>query len=293
MPRLLSIIKTLNETINKIQGEAMNLFLYIIIFIIGTLFGSFFTLAVYRIPLKKDITHERSYCPNCNHKLSFLDMIPILSYLFLGGKCRYCKQKIRIRYLLLEVLSGIVFVLFAMSIKLNVYSLNIDTLIYFVCGLLYFASLFIIAGIDKEKHQIQKSVLLFGYIVEAIYIIYLYIVEKDPNIYRYVIYFAIVCILIFLDIILLRKKIKNSYVVEILMLCMLFLGFTYEGVTILTITYTLIVLGIYLLLKKVTAHNPKSVQGVTQNVSRNLPIGFYLCITNIVCFIIANYYIFK
>lgn len=292
MPRLLSIIKTLNETINKIQGEAMNLFLYIIIFIIGTLFGSFFTLAVYRIPLKKDITHERSYCPNCNHKLSFLDMIPILSYLFLGGKCRYCKQKIRIRYLLLEVLSGIVFVLFAMSIKLNVYSLNIDTLIYFVCGLLYFASLFIIAGIDKEKHQIQKSVLLFGYIVEAIYIIYLYIVEKDPNIYRYVIYFAIVCILIFLDIILLRKKVKNSYVVEILMLCMLFLGFTYEGVTILTITYTLIVLGIYLLLKKVTAHKPKSVQGVTQNVSKNLPIGFYLCITNIIIFIIANCYIF-
>ena len=66
----------------------MNIVLYTLIFIIGTLFGSFFTLAVYRIPLGKDITHERSFCPNCNHKLQFLDLIPILSYIFLGGKCR-------------------------------------------------------------------------------------------------------------------------------------------------------------------------------------------------------------
>ena len=94
----------------------MEAIIYLYIFLIGTVFGSFFTLAVYRIPLGKDITHTRSYCPNCNHKLSFLDMIPIFSYIFLGGKCRYCHKKIRIRYLLLEVLSGVVFTLFAASI---------------------------------------------------------------------------------------------------------------------------------------------------------------------------------
>ena len=63
----------------------MEAIIYLYIFLIGTVFGSFFTLAVYRIPLGKDITHTRSYCPNCNHKLSFLDMIPIFSYIFLGG----------------------------------------------------------------------------------------------------------------------------------------------------------------------------------------------------------------
>ena len=89
----------------------MDYILYLLIFCMGTVFGSFFTLAVYRIPLRQDITHTRSYCPNCNHKLSFWDMIPIFSYIFLGGKCRYCKKEIRIRYLLLEVLSGVVFVL--------------------------------------------------------------------------------------------------------------------------------------------------------------------------------------
>ena len=84
----------------------MNIFLYAIIFIIGTFFGSFFTLAVYRIPKKEDILIKHSYCPNCNHKLGFFDLFPVFSYIFLGGKCRYCKDKIRPRYLILELLSG-------------------------------------------------------------------------------------------------------------------------------------------------------------------------------------------
>ena len=153
----------------------MEAIIYLYIFLIGTVFGSFFTLAVYRIPLGKDITHTRSYCPNCNHKLSFLDMIPIFSYIFLGGKCRYCHKKIRIRYLLLEVLSGVVFTLFAVSIDFNIYNMEISKIIYCICGLLYIAGLFIIAGIDKEKMQIRNGVLLYTIIVEAVYIIYLYV----------------------------------------------------------------------------------------------------------------------
>ena len=61
--------------------KIMDVMLYILIFIIGTLFGSFYTLAVYRIPKRQDITHTHSYCPNCNHKLGILDLIPILSYI--------------------------------------------------------------------------------------------------------------------------------------------------------------------------------------------------------------------
>ena len=124
--------------------------------------GSFFTLAVYRIPLHKDITHERSFCPKCNHKLSFWDMIPILSYIFLGGKCRYCKEKIRMRYLLLEVLTGMIFLLFAMSINILIVPLKIDKLIYLILGIFYIAGMIIIAGIDKERIQIQKSLILRG-----------------------------------------------------------------------------------------------------------------------------------
>lgn len=270
----------------------MEIFLYFIIFCMGTVFGSFFTLAVYRIPLKKDITHERSYCPNCNHKLSFLDMIPILSYLFLGGKCRYCKQKIRPRYLLLEILSGIVFVLFAISIKLNILTSNLSTWVYFGFGLLYFVTLFIIAGIDKEKIKIEKSVLLFGYLVETLYIIYLYIVEKNPNIYRYVIYLAIICVLILIDIAVLRKKAIDSYPIEILLLCMLLLTFTYETVTFLTITFTLLCIVFHELGHKLADKKKKKGKQTTKQKQVAIPIGFYLCVTNIICLLIANFYIF-
>ena len=262
------------------------LIVYIAIFCIGTLFGSFFTLAVYRIPLKKDITHERSFCPSCNHKLTFLDLIPILSYICLGGKCRYCKQKIRPRYLLLEIFSGIVFVLFAISIKLNVLESSVSTIVYFVFGLLYLATLFIIAGIDKEKIQVEKSVLLFGYIIEALYIVYLYIVEKDPNIYRYVIYLAIICVLVVLDTVVLRKKAKNSYPIDIMLLCMFILTFTYPAVSIYTILMTLLMIAFYIVFHKISNSRNK-----TTKVSEKLPIGFFLCISNAVILLITNFYI--
>jgi len=88
----------------------LQIYIFINVFIIGTLFGSFFTLATYRIPRKQDIVFKRSYCPNCNHGLGFFDLIPILSYIFLLGKCRYCKNKISVRYPLFELANGLVFV---------------------------------------------------------------------------------------------------------------------------------------------------------------------------------------
>lgn len=268
----------------------MDIFIYIIIFCIGTLFGSFFTLAVYRIPLRKDITHERSYCPNCNHKLSFFDMIPILSYLFLGGKCRYCKQKIRPRYLFLEILSGIVFVLFAMSINLKIWTINVSQIVYFVFGLLYIATLFIIAGIDKEKVQIESPVLLFGYIIETLYIIYLYIVEKDPNMYRYVIYLVFICILVLAHITILRKKAKASYPVEILLLSMLMVTFTYEIVFGYTVILTLLTIAFCMIFQKICAKRKKYKN---KNETIQLPVGFYMCTANIICLLVTNFCIFR
>ena len=99
--------------------DIIEIIILLTIAISGTVFGSFFTLAVHRIPKNEDITHERSYCPKCNHKLHFLDLIPVFSYLFLGGKCRYCKEKIRPRYLLLEIFSGLVFLLLALSYNIG------------------------------------------------------------------------------------------------------------------------------------------------------------------------------
>ena len=216
---------------------------YILIFCIGCMFGSFFTLAVHRIPLHQDITHERSYCPNCNHKLAFLDLIPVLSYIFLGGKCRYCKQKIRIRYLLLEILTGIVFLLFAMSVNISFMPLKLEEIIYLVISLLYIAGLIIIAGIDKERREIRKGLFLYETIISSLYMVYLCIVE-EANIYRYAIYLGVLAVFLIYENTYFKTKLRKNYIMEILELSMLMTIFQGEKVYVLTAILTLLSIGI-------------------------------------------------
>ncbi len=190
----------------------MEIFLSVILFIMGTFFGSFFTLAVYRIPLKKDITHEHSFCPNCNHKLGILDLFPVWSYLFLGGKCRYCGEKIRIRYFLLEILSGLIFVTMFLILNIHGNFFDVDNIGFFISFVFQYVTLVIVAGIDKEYRKINSSVLLFGVICQLLYILYLYMV-KQFNMYRYIIYF-----MLFIIMFIIHKKNKENYITQILLL---------------------------------------------------------------------------
>lgn len=254
---------------------------YILMFCIGTLFGSFFTLAVHRIPLHEDITHKRSYCPNCNHRLSFLDMIPILSYIFLGGKCRYCKKRIRPRYLFLEILTGIVFLFFAMSLNIDFTALNNSKIIYLIFGVLYFAGIIIIGGIDLEKKQIQKSLLIYEIFVVCAYMIYLYTVE-NANIYRYVIYLFVFAILAIMDNSYLRKNKKDNYLFGVLELCMIMAIFEYEFIFIYTVGVTLFTIAIDGLLRKICKKKKEK--------NKLIPIASYLCFSNIIVIIIVNYF---
>ena len=255
--------------------------IYFFVFAIGTVFGSFFTLAVYRIPIKQSILYGRSYCPKCNHRLEFFDLIPVLSYVFLGGKCRYCKSKIRPRYLLLEILSGLTFLLFALSIKINLYNLEVSKLVYLLFGMLYLSIIFIIAGIDKENKSISKPVLIFGFIFEAIYIVYLYILGL--SIYKYAICMCLAIILMLINCIVKKKTKKNNYIIGILLLILFTFIFTKQKVTILTIITTIIVATgrkIVILLK-----DPE------KNNSEVMPIGFYLCVCNILLLILQNFFL--
>lgn len=249
----------------------MNIFLYAIIFIIGTFFGSFFTLAVYRIPRKEDILIKHSYCPNCNHKLGFFDLFPILSYVFLKGKCRYCRSKIRPRYLILEVLSGLTFLIMAYSLKIT--NLNIANIISLLAMLIYISILFIIAGIDKENIKISKGVIIFGYIMEIIYIIY-QCTLGNINVYQYVIYLFFVIILLIFSILSLKITMKEQYFIPILYLSLYMIMFCGSKIYILTVILTLITISIYKL--------------ISRDKIKELPIGFYVCISNILIIIVSN-----
>lgn len=87
----------------------MNIFLTLIIFYIGAAFGSFLSVIVQRTQRKMSgILVGRSVCLHCKHQLGAMDLIPIVSYLVLWGKCRYCKKSIAPHYILMELITGIV-----------------------------------------------------------------------------------------------------------------------------------------------------------------------------------------
>jgi len=78
-----------------------------LIFIIGLIMGSFSNVCIYRIPRNESIIHPGSHCPQCSKPIPFYDNIPIISYILLRGKCRYCGQPIPIQYPLVELATGL------------------------------------------------------------------------------------------------------------------------------------------------------------------------------------------
>lgn len=74
--------------------------------IYGIVIGSFLNVCILRIPMKESITFDRSHCPKCQYQLKWYDLVPVISYIALGGKCRQCKSKISIQYPLIELLNG-------------------------------------------------------------------------------------------------------------------------------------------------------------------------------------------
>ena len=85
--------------------------LFVAYFVIGLVVGSFLNVCIYRLPEGKSIVSPPSACGNCGHRLGVLDMIPVLSYFLLGGKCRYCSMPYSPRYALVELLTACLFAL--------------------------------------------------------------------------------------------------------------------------------------------------------------------------------------
>ncbi len=87
----------------------MSIFLIIYFIILGTVLGSFYNVVGMRVPEKKMFQSERSYCPNCKQQIKTYDLIPVVSYIVLGGKCRNCKLKISPLYPFTELATGLLF----------------------------------------------------------------------------------------------------------------------------------------------------------------------------------------
>lgn len=125
---------------------------YIVIFLFGIVIGSFLNVCIYRIPEKENIVKVRSHCMNCGHLLQWYELVPLLSYLFLGGKCRKCKAKISAQYPLVEALNGTLYVGIFM-----INGINVDSLLY--C--LLTSALLVLSVIDLRTYEIPLGINIF------------------------------------------------------------------------------------------------------------------------------------
>jgi len=141
----------------------MEFFYFMSIFIFGSAIGSFLGVVIERIPREESITKGRSYCESCKRRLAPLDLIPLFSFLFLRGKCRYCKTKLSLYYPLVEFITGLLFVLVAfIFFGNNLLSVLTDTRSVVTLGALWYlsASLVALFFIDL-KYGILPFVIIF------------------------------------------------------------------------------------------------------------------------------------
>jgi len=136
--------------------------LIIVFALLGTSIGSFLNVVIYRLPRRKPFWRwgERSYCPNCKKTLQPKDLIPILSFVILRGKCRHCKKHISWQYIIVEVLTAAAF-----GVSASVFGLSLE-LLYALVLLSFAIPLFVIDG----RHKVIPDALSIPFIVVALVI---------------------------------------------------------------------------------------------------------------------------
>ena len=141
----------------------MHIYCTIMAFIFGTVLGSFYNVVGYRIPKEESIVSPPSHCPKCNHRLGISELVPVLSYIFLRGKCKNCKSKISMFYPIFELTTGILF-----AISYLIFGLNIN----FIISITFISMLLIIIISDYQTMIIPDSVLIVFSILLVLELIY-------------------------------------------------------------------------------------------------------------------------
>ena len=126
--------------------------LYIVIFLYGIIIGSFLNVCIYRLPKKENIVTTRSHCMNCGYKLEWYDLVPLFSWLALGGRCRKCKAKISVQYPIIEALNGVLYI-----IVFALYGLSVETVLYCLLA----SALLVLSVIDFRTYEIPFGINLF------------------------------------------------------------------------------------------------------------------------------------
>ncbi len=175
----------------------MNLYYVLTAFVFGLIIGSFANVCIWRIPEGISIVKPRSFCPECKRKIPWYYNIPVLSYIFLKGKCAFCKNPIHIRYPVVELLTGIVTASWFIKFELP------QAFVFVVFGLI----LIIISGIDFKHFIIPQPL---AYFLMAAGVLSSSINPYMENIYANRILYSIFCLIAGGSIILLIRILGNA-----------------------------------------------------------------------------------
>lgn len=140
----------------------MKLYYTMVLFLFGTIFGSFYNVVGSRLPRGESIIKPRSHCTNCGHELGASELIPIFSFLFLGGKCKVCKQKLSWFHPFFELTTGLLF-----ALAYFIFGFSIE----FAIALTFLSMLLIIIVSDLETMIIPDEVLVVGILLLGIEIV--------------------------------------------------------------------------------------------------------------------------
>lgn len=184
--------------------------LYIVVFVYGITIGSFLNVLIYRIPKKENIAVVRSHCMSCGYQLRWYDLVPLFSWLTLGGKCRKCKEKISIQYPLIEGLNGILYIIVFWR-----FGLSVESLLY--C--LTFSALLALSVIDFRTYEIPVG---FNYFILTMGLIR--VVTDLNNWMDYVIGFFAVSVFLYLLIVLSKGRAMGGGDMKLMAACGLLIG---------------------------------------------------------------------
>ncbi|WP_300381081.1 A24 family peptidase [Clostridium sp.] len=164
----------------------------LLILILGLVIGSFLNVCIYRIQREESIAFPPSHCTNCGYNLRAMDLIPVISYIFLRGKCRKCKEKISIRYPIVELINGVMYLVLFLKLGLSY---------IFIFNAIFFSLLLVISLIDLESKEVYLSTIVFGLTVAVIYLLIEYFIFKGSiinNVLGGVIGYSIIMLIVIL-----------------------------------------------------------------------------------------------
>lgn len=164
--------------------------IYIVIFLFGIVIGSFLNVCIFRIPEHETVVTERSHCMKCGYQLSWYDMVPVFSWLFLRGRCRKCKEPISPQYPIIEAVNGFLYVL--------VFAVN-DFSLQSILYCLLMSALLVLSVIDWRTYEIPIGINIFILCLGI-----LQVILDHTNWGDYVIGFL--CVSIILEVLLLLSR---------------------------------------------------------------------------------------